>query len=949
MKRVGRLAAALLLFTAAVEARVISYSPYTDRSSVPAVQDRLNRHFVLIEQTIPGATNFFPPNVSPPGPAYGFPSSQIVLYDSTGAEEPRVVFPQDGSSIPVIAAAAREEGGVVSILVGTTANLNNTNPNFQAIWMLSSDSGATWKRVNIPPSSPMGQVVFPDNGGRFARGRYSNVRVGTREFPFVVAEVNSPQQAIYIVGADAFVRPVIINGTMNSNALLGSDREGRVFLVRTNNAVVKVDINGVQSIAAPMSITGLAEGWIAPNGETFLEHVQNTGQVVLFLISGSTVTPIAASWDGSPLVQPTINPSWVMFAVPTADYRGAWIIKRGGSRPTELLRWGFPAVSIDPAIASLNSVWQDVSAPEVEAIHTAQSGTKLLIQVHRPRQSVDNLQFKDPALAIWHVGDFAPQFYDELFLSETITKGFVHLDVDAVDNGAPFVFDSGIQQPQGGIIFSPPPPTSAGGSDVVQEWGVVRASLRQKLVLPGVGRTPGAFGSKWATDVTLYNPANFAMNVSLAFVPNGVPLALYDPPAGNYLVTLQGHEIRMIPDVIKTFFNMDNATGALYITPASSSGVNVTSRTYNTTSTGTYGFTMNGIDVFTAAGPRFPMTFSGAFEGSNFRTNLMLTDVSSRGTEVRASAASPNGSSATGAATFFGPESGQTQINFVAPFVGLTNADTGALVIQPNKGETIASVFVVDNRTNDPTFFPPDIPASVLRVIPAIGHLDGANGSKFRSDLYLFNNSGSPKTLTLQAKLWDVPENPSTLQFTLLPFEARVIRDVLQTAFGKSGIARLRFTSQGSFNDTSVRVTSRTYTIDPNGGTYGFLMPPLNSFQSGSPGDTLEILGASLDPHFRTNLGLVELTAFPASQASRAKIEIIDDGGRSLDSFEVSVPSAGGMQINDLFHARGLPESPRPVLIRVSTITGMIGAYAAFVDNGTNDPAYVAANLAAKQ
>jgi hypothetical protein len=36
------------------------------------------------------------------------------------------------------------------------------------------------------------------------------------------------------------------------------------------------------------------------------------------------------------------------------------------------------------------------------------------------------------------------------------------------------------------------------------------------------------------------------------------------------------------------------------------------------------------------------------------------------------------------------------------------------------------------------------------------------------------------------------------------------------------------------------------------------------------------------------------------------------------------------------------------VLIRVSTIEGMIGAYAAFVDNGTNDPAYVAANLAAK-
>jgi hypothetical protein len=63
----------------------------------------------------------------------------------------------------------------------------------------------------------------------------------------------------------------------------------------------------------------------------------------------------------------------------------------------------------------------------------------------------------------------------------------------------------------------------------------------------------------------------------------------------------------------------------------------------------------------------------------------------------------------------------------------------------------------------------------------------------------------------------------------------------------------------------------------------------------------------------------------------------------------VSIPTAGGMQINDLFHGRGLAESTKSVLIRVSTIEGMIGAYAAFVDNGTNDPAYAAANLAAKE
>ena len=126
-------------------------------------------------------------------------------------------------------------------------------------------------------------------------------------------------------------------------------------------------------------------------------------------------------------------------------------------------------------------------------------------------------------------------------------------------------------------------------------------------------------------------------------------------------------------------------------------------------------------------------------------------------------------------------------------------------------------------------------------------------------------------------------------------------------------------------------------------------MPPLNSFQSGAPGDTLEILGASLDKRFRTNLGLVDLTPFAGSRPSRAKVSIIDDHGQSLDSFEITLPQLGGNQLNDLFHARSLPESPKPVLLRVTVLEGSVGAYVAVVDNGTNDPAYFAANLAAKQ
>src|SRR6266536_1262035 len=97
MRLIGRFAAALLLLTASIEARVISYSPYTDRASVPAVQNRLNRHFVRVEQQSSSSSTLPPLGTPPPPPSPNFSLGQVVIYDSRGAEEPRVVFPQDGS------------------------------------------------------------------------------------------------------------------------------------------------------------------------------------------------------------------------------------------------------------------------------------------------------------------------------------------------------------------------------------------------------------------------------------------------------------------------------------------------------------------------------------------------------------------------------------------------------------------------------------------------------------------------------------------------------------------------------------------------------------------------------------------------------------------------------------------------------------------------------------
>src|SRR5260370_41403791 len=89
---------AILLFSAlGASGRVISYAPYTDSVAVPAFQSRLDRHFALVETATVAFGGLFPPGISS--------GSRLVIYDSAGIEEPRVVFPPDGTAATVNVAA----------------------------------------------------------------------------------------------------------------------------------------------------------------------------------------------------------------------------------------------------------------------------------------------------------------------------------------------------------------------------------------------------------------------------------------------------------------------------------------------------------------------------------------------------------------------------------------------------------------------------------------------------------------------------------------------------------------------------------------------------------------------------------------------------------------------------------------------------------------------------
>jgi hypothetical protein len=443
----------------------------------------------------------------------------------------------------------------------------------------------------------------------------------------------------------------------------------------------------------------------------------------------------------------------------------------------------------------------------------------------------------------------------------------------------------------------------------------------------------------------IYNPLDEKQTVDVQFVALGEEIQI--ATANTIKLTLEPREIRVLGDALKTLFNVENGGGALYFLPAQ--GVNVTGRTYSRAAEGgTFGFGMMAIDFWNAAGPRFPLSFAGAFPGPNFRTNVLLTDTSGRGTEARLQAYGVSGTMGSSDIAFAAPTSGVTQVNNIGGTLGLFSHQSGGLVVQPSRGTAIPTVVAIDNRTNDPTYFPPDLPASTIRTIPVIGHIDGAHGSRFRSDIYLINLSPSARQVTLEVKKWDTNEWPRRLNFTMLPNEARVIEDALFKLFGLEGLARLRYWSDGGQGDASgIRVTSRTYNIDANGATYGSLIPPLNNFQSAAPGESLEITGIVGGSGFRTNLGLVELGQGPNNLTANVRLTIFDEKGKQIDRFTVTLPVAGGMQINDLFGARGIT-APAAARVVVEVLdTGLVGAYATLTDNVTNDTTFLGANLGA--
>ncbi|HET8797149.1 MAG TPA: hypothetical protein VFO89_05670, partial [Thermoanaerobaculia bacterium] len=228
------------------------------------------------------------------------------------------------------------------------------------------------------------------------------------------------------------------------------------------------------------------------------------------------------------------------------------------------------------------------------------------------------------------------------------------------------------------------------------------AATSGRYVLPGMAyiNNGAAF---WVSDVRLFNSGNAATPATLSFHPQGNPGA-----ALTRDITLNAGEIRVLDNIIGSLFGQPNGTGgALVIATPQPTSLVTTARTYNQTSSGTYGQFIPGVTPAQSAGlGDRALQILQLEQSSRFRTNIGVNETSGQPVTVEIAAIVPD-SIVTPFVTIALAPNEFRQIS-LADF-GFQNAVYNARVtvkVIDGTGKVTAYGSAIDLVTQDPTYVP---------------------------------------------------------------------------------------------------------------------------------------------------------------------------------------------------------------------------------------------------
>jgi PKD repeat protein len=215
----------------------------------------------------------------------------------------------------------------------------------------------------------------------------------------------------------------------------------------------------------------------------------------------------------------------------------------------------------------------------------------------------------------------------------------------------------------------------------------VPAPIEKSLIIPAVGRTPGANGTFWRSDVTLFNPNAEAMNVTLRY--NGT----------NKSLNLAARDTEVLADILSSF-GASAGSGPLYLSWSAATGPVAMSRTYTSVETGgTYGQSVEPIAALGATS-----YVPGLRNDGSFRSNVGFLNGGSAEETFTVLVLSPFGTElARNTITLAAQEQRQYSVSSLFPNV---NASSFTLAVQGDAGaQLFAYGSMVDNASGDPVFF----------------------------------------------------------------------------------------------------------------------------------------------------------------------------------------------------------------------------------------------------
>ena len=221
------------------------------------------------------------------------------------------------------------------------------------------------------------------------------------------------------------------------------------------------------------------------------------------------------------------------------------------------------------------------------------------------------------------------------------------------------------------------------------------------LLLPAVARADGRFGARYVTDLKIANTGASPARVKVSFFPTSG--GAFSP----VLVTLAGGETRFLDDALgQLFAPSSDVSGALRLTALDGAAILASSRTYTLDGARSYGV---AIDPVSGAGDAVPgRKLALAFlSGSALRrTNVGFVETGGGATRLRVSLLTSSGVAVATRTLALGPNEA-VQWNDVFAEMSTSPLEQASLLVDVlDGGSATAWATLVDNRTNDGSYFP---------------------------------------------------------------------------------------------------------------------------------------------------------------------------------------------------------------------------------------------------